>query len=163
MLYWIMYNNIFFGEKFQKIRKFKKSHKKHIFRKTRKRRKITKIKRIIAKNTPYSAPKTPEHLKTSGKNRERTEKTPEHSKTPGKKTGREPKKHPVSHTLRVGMWKTSLPIRVLWSAFEFFATFFTRKSTFFSEIRRFWRRLRLFYIRSINSFATAAYSSEPLP
>lgn len=89
-----MYNNIFFGEKNQKNRKFKKSHKRHIFRKTRKRRKITKIKRIIAKNTPYSAPKTPEHSNTPGKNRESTEK------------------HPVFHTLRVGMWKTSLPIRV---------------------------------------------------
>ena len=71
-----MYNNISFGENFQKNRKFKKSHKKHIFRKTRKRRKITKIKRIIAKNTPHNAPKTPEHSKTPGKNRERTEKTP---------------------------------------------------------------------------------------
>lgn len=64
----------FLAKKFKKFRKFKKSHKRHIFRKIRKRRKITKIKRIITENTPYSAPKTPEHAKTPGKNRESTEK-----------------------------------------------------------------------------------------
>lgn len=75
------------AKNFKIIRKFKKSHKRHIFGKTRKRRKITKIKRIIAKNTPHNAPKTPEHSKTPGKNRERTEKTTRALKNTGKKPG----------------------------------------------------------------------------
>lgn len=57
----------------------------------------------------------PRKHQSTQKHREKTgrepKKTPEHSKTPGKNQ-ESTEKHPVFHTLRVGMWKTSLPIRV---------------------------------------------------